>query len=327
MTSGDLRADRRVGTACALSAEGDHAGALSVLEQALELAPDWPDLHFLIGEAAIAAGRRDRAVTALSRYLALSPEDRHGALPHLALLGATPPPDALPAAYVTALFDEYAPRFERSLLVGLGYRGPELLLRAIEAVRDPEASFGAVLDLGCGTGLVGERLRARSRWIEGVDLSPAMVAQAAGKAVYDALHVAELCGHLAGESRRFDLVTAADVLIYLGDLEPFLAAAADRLAESGLLALTAEAAETDGPGIDRRLRPSRRFAHAADYVERAAAGAGLRLRHHERAVIRHDGPDPVEAHVMVFERPAAGDRPASAEVVADPAPRRRLRRA
>ncbi|GHD57891.1 methyltransferase [Thalassobaculum fulvum] len=324
MTSGDLRADRRVETARALTADGDHDGALSVLEQTLELTPDWPELHFLIGESAMAAGQRDRAVAAFTRYLALIPEDRHGALPLLALLGATPAPDALPAAYVAALFDEYAPRFEQSLLIGLGYRAPQHLLQAIDGIRGAEAGFGAVLDLGCGTGLMGERLRARAAWMEGIDLSGAMIAQAAGKGVYDVLHTAELIDHLAGETRKFDLITAADVLIYLGDLEPFFAAAADRLAAGGMLAVTVEAAEADGPGVDRRLRPSRRFAHSAGYVARAAAAAGLAVRHHQRAALRRDGTDTIEGHVMVFERPAAALRDRIEPPVA--APRRRRRR-
>ena len=323
MTSGILRADRRVDTALALSGEGDHDGALSVLEQTLDLAPDWADLHFMIGEAAAAAGRRDRAVAAFTRYLALSPEDRLGALPMLALLGATPAPDTLPAAYVAALFDEYAPRFERSLLVGLGYQGPEQLQAALDRVRVPGTGFGAVLDLGCGTGLIGERLRARSNWIEGVDLSPAMVAQAARKGVYDALYVAEATAHLDGETRRFDLITAADVLIYLGDLAPLLTAATACLADGGMLAVTVEAAEADGPGIERRLRPSRRFAHSAGYVARIAAAAGLALRDHESVALRRDGAEIVEGHVMVFERPVPALAPAiDAALVATPGRRR-----
>lgn len=309
MTSGDLRADRRVETARALLDSGDHDGALSVLEQTLELTPDWPELHFLIGETAAASGCRDRAVAAYVRYLSLSPGDRLGALPHLALLGATPLPDGLPSAYVAALFDEYAPRFERSLLVGLDYQGPAQLLQAIEAVRGPNASFGSVIDLGCGTGLVGERLRRRCTWIEGVDLSVAMIAQADGKGVYDALHVGELTDHLANDTRRFDLVTAGDVLIYLGDLAPLFEAVTRRLADGGLFAVTAEAAETDSTGVDRRLRPSRRFAHSADYLTRVAGEHGLVLHRHERTVLRRDGPDAIEAHVMVFGRAPADGRP------------------
>lgn len=157
----------------------------------------------------------------------------------LALLGAAPQPDTLPVAYVTALHDEYAPRFER----------------------------------------------------------------AAAKGVYDALHVAELVAHLKAVTRRFDVVTAADVLIYVGDLAAFFAAVGDCLAASGLLALTVEAAEDDGPGIDLRLRPSRRFAHSAAYVTRGAAAVGLTLRHHEETALRRDAAATIRGHVMVFEKP------------------------
>ena len=154
-----------------------------------------------------------------------------------------------------------------------------------------------------------------------------MVAQAGAKAVYDALHVGEMVEHLArGEARRFDLITAADVLIYVGDLAPFFAAAAARLAEGGLLAVTLEAAEADGPGIDRRLRPSRRFAHAADYVQRIAAASGLAARHREGFVLRRDGAFPVEGHLMVFERPPAAPRPVLDAAATAPSrrPRRRV---
>lgn len=193
-------------------------------------------------------------MAAFSRYLALSPDDRHGALPHLALLGATPAPDTLPSAYVTALFDECAPRFERSLLI----------------------------DLGCGTGLVGERLRARSRWIQGVDLSPAMVAKAGSKAVYDAQLVGELVGHMAGGGRCFGLITAADVLIYLGDLAPFFAAAAGRLAEAGLLAVPAEAAVAPLCTRRRLSRPRRRRCRPDAPAPRAQHAAPRRRRRRRR---------------------------------------------
>lgn len=304
MTSGDIRADRLIATGLKLTGAGDHPGALAAFEQALELTPDWPQLHFLAGQSALAGGRRDRAVVAFSRYLELTPVDRHGAAPVLALLGAAPEPETLPAAYVTALYDEYAPRFERSLVTGLGYRAPDDLLRVLDRVRGPEAGFRAALDLGCGTGLVGERLRPRSKWLEGVDLSAAMIEQAAAKGVYDALHVADLVTHLDAIARRFDVVTAADVLIYVGDLAAFFTAVSDRLAESGLLALTVEAAETDGPGVDLRLRPSRRFAHSAAYVTNGAEAAGLELRHHEETALRRDAASTIHGHIMVFEKPA-----------------------
>ena len=41
----------------------------------------------------------------------------------------------MPQAYVQALFDQYAPRFEASLVGDLGYRGPALLFKAVLSVR------------------------------------------------------------------------------------------------------------------------------------------------------------------------------------------------
>ena len=64
-----------------------------------------------------------------------------------------------------------------------------------------------VLDIGCGTGLVGEALRALGDWtIDGLDLSPEMLDEARGKTardgspVYRDLHVADLTAPL--EPRR-----------------------------------------------------------------------------------------------------------------------------
>ena len=47
--------------------------------------------------------------------------------------------------------------------------------------------FGTMLDLGCGTGLAGEAFRPHVDWLEGVDLSPGMIAQARKKTIYDRL--------------------------------------------------------------------------------------------------------------------------------------------
>ena len=300
MTSGDLIADRRVGYARALSSDGDHGAAASLLEQARELVPDWPEVHFLLGEALSSAGRRDDAVAAYTRYLALADSDRHGALPRLALLGAAPPPSALPTTYVQALFDDYAPRFDRALMVGLDYRGPELVAAALDAVAPVPGALGTVLDLGCGTGLVGERLRLRAAWLEGVDLSPTMAEAARRKGIYDAVRVGDLIDDLPRVERLYDVVVAADVLNYLGDLEPFFAAVNHAVAPDGLLAITAEAAADPGP--DYLLHSGLRFAHTETYLRRKAEWSGFAVRHAETVGLRAEAGVLVESHVMVFER-------------------------
>ena len=103
------------------------------------------------------------------------------------------------AGYVRTLFDQYAADFEAALVERLAYRGPALLRAAVErTLRPPTGTlrFAAMLDLGCGTGLAGETFRPNVGHLTGVDLSPAMVARAKSKDLYDRLATADLTDFL-----------------------------------------------------------------------------------------------------------------------------------
>jgi predicted TPR repeat methyltransferase len=158
--------------------------------------------------------------------------------------------------------------------------------------------LGAMLDLGCGTGLAGSAFRPFVDWLVGVDLSPAMVAQAAGKGLYDRLVTADLTGFLAGEiggGGKYHLVTAADVFVYVNDLVPVVAAVARILAPDGLLACTVETHSGDGA----KLLPTLRFAYGAGYLRAIIADAGLTLLHLAGASIRTENGVPVQGLVLV----------------------------
>lgn len=302
MSSGNLQADRRLEVALALKEEGDFEGAASVIEQALELAPGWPEAQFALGEAQEALGRRDAAVAAYAACLAGDTADRMGAGLRLALLGAAPMPDSPPAAYVRTLFDQYAPRFERSLLGRLAYRGPRLMREALQEVRPAGGPWRRVLDIGCGTGLAGEAFRDAASWLEGIDLSPRMIAEARRKGLYDRLALGEAHRLLADEpDGRFDLVLAADMVIYLGDLAPLFAAVARTLAPGGLFVLTAQRAD----GGEYVLGGEMRYSHTPDYLRRVAGEAGLEALLLRDAVSRTEKGIDVPGLVCVFARPAA----------------------
>src|SRR4051812_17925572 len=107
-SSGNLAADRRYEYACGAAAEGDHAAAADLCEQALELAPGWSPAWFALGEARSAMGDGSAAIAAFERALACDPADSQGAMLRIARLqGATPPRP--PDAWVRDLFDQYAP--------------------------------------------------------------------------------------------------------------------------------------------------------------------------------------------------------------------------
>lgn len=304
MSSGHPQAARRLEFALALKAAGDHEAAASAVEQALQLAPGWAEARFMLGELSEAAGRRDAAVAAYTACLALDPDDRMGAALRLALLGVAPMPDAAPQAYVRTLFDQYAPRFEESLLGRLSYRAPRQLREAVDSLLTTDVRWGRALDIGCGTGLAGEAFRDRAAWLEGVDLSPRMVAAASRKALYDRLVTAEAVGFLAGLAEAsYDFAVAADVVIYLGDLQPLFAGVARILRPGALFALTAQRGEGDG----FLLGGDHRFWHAEPYVRRAAADAGFEIALLREAPCRTEKGQDVAGLVCVLRRPGAAE--------------------
>ncbi|MBZ9845010.1 methyltransferase domain-containing protein [Mesorhizobium sp. CA5] len=298
-SSGDLNADRRADFAEMLLASGEPAQAAELLLGALELAPQWAAGWFRLGEMQEAAGLLDQAVQAWAMALKLEPADRLGAALKLQLIGKAPAAEAPPSAFVETLFDHYADSFEDSLVGKLGYGLPDFLWRAISKARP--GRFRLALDFGCGTGLMGERLRPFADRLEGYDISAGMLRKAKAKGIYDRLAKADL-QHFSYTGAKADLVVAADVFIYLGALERIVGAVGNILADGGLFAFSLE---TLAGGGDFALLPSRRYAHSEAYARRVLRANGLAVLSLESTVIRHDRRDPVEGLAIVAGFPAA----------------------
>lgn len=295
MSSGSLTADRRFAYAQGLAAESDFAAAAEVMAQALDEAPAWAEGRFTLAEMLAAAGDRAGAVAAYQAYLQIEPADSMGAAAKLALLGATGTPAALPDAYVQRLFDQYAARFDSALVEKLSYRAPELLRAAITAAA-PGRRFARAFDLGCGTGLAGAAIRDLTAWLGGVDLSPAMVRAAEQKRIYDSLESGDMLKAVAALPQPCDLMLAADVLVYCGDIAPLFAVVAGKL--TGLFAFTVQRAE----GGAFVLGPEQRFSHSRAYVIETAAKVGLKILTLENAVTRQEKGVDVPGLVAVLSR-------------------------
>src|SRR5690606_10441247 len=140
--------------------------------------------------------------------------------------------------------------------------------------------------------------RSWSRRLVGVDLSSGMIDKARERGVYDALEVAELCAFMRQHERAYDLIVAADTLVYFGALEEALTAARLALRRQGLLAFTLERAEDVAR---QRLQPHGRYVHQRDYVEAAVAAAGLRLECINEVVLRRERGEDVQG-MAVFAR-------------------------
>jgi predicted TPR repeat methyltransferase len=164
--------------------------------------------------------------------------------------------------------------------------------------------FAGMLDLGCGTGLGGTAFRPFADRLIGVDLSPAMVAQASVKGLYDRLTAASIEPFLADEIRagsKYDLVIAADVFVYVNDLAPIIRGAARVLAPDGLLAFTVESHA--GEGV--KLLPTLRFAHSATYIRAVLGNAGLTPVQLMKSSVRKEKGVPVDSLIVVAQTSSA----------------------
>jgi predicted TPR repeat methyltransferase len=305
VSSGDLLADRRFKWALDCAGRGDLDGAADVLAQTVELAPGFATAWFALGAIRDRLGDRDGAIAAFGRARDADPDDYHGARLQLARLGAGETTPAMTQAYVRRLFDQYAGRFEATLTGHLLYRGPAILRDAVERAMGAAGRpmrFGAMLDLGCGTGLGGAAFRPFASRMVGVDLSAAMIAQAAAKSIYDRLVTADLTEFLANEiadRTKYDLVIAADVFVYVSDPASVVAGIARILAPGGVLAFTVETHAGDGA----RLLQTLRYAHGEPSLRAIIADAGLTLSDLAEASVRTENGTPVPGLVLVAGSP------------------------
>jgi predicted TPR repeat methyltransferase len=177
-------------------------------------------------------------------------------------------------AFVERTFDSFAASFE-SRLERLSYRAPALVAAMLEDSRLEPSKDLDVLDAGCGTGLCGPLVAPYARRLTGLDLSSGMLAQAKEKSVYDALVEGELTEYLKNNTAAFDVIVSADTLVYFGDLEDVVSAAAAALRPNGLLLFTLEDADGRETGAGYRLELHGRYSHARTYVERLLQVSGL----------------------------------------------------
>lgn len=301
-SSGDLIADRRYQLALAYAESGDHAAAAELLEQAIELAPLWAFAWLSLAGIREARDETAAAIAAYRQAATLDPQDALAVSLHLARLGAAQTPKTSPEAYISSLFDHYAGTFEEHLVKTLSYRGPAQLDAIVASQK--RQNFAHVIDLGCGTGLCGAVFRTKAAMLTGVDLSPLMVARARSKAIYDTLHIASIGQFLQDAApASADLLLAADVFIYVGDLDLILREAARVLCQGGLFAFTLQKrASADEKDDGFCIGTDLRYAHDPAYVTRLAGQHGYDLIEMIEEAARHERGIAVPGLVVLLKR-------------------------
>lgn len=274
-----------------------HDRAVALLEKLRDLNADYAPAYSHLGALYHHLGRTDAALRCFERLLELD-HDVEAASHMLAALRGEPVGAPQPG-YVKKLFDCYAPTFEQELVERLDYKAPALLRRLIDPLMPASGKFERILDLGCGTGLAGEAFRAIASQLVGVDLSAVMVEQAERKSLYDELVVGDIIEFCRYRPAQYDLIVAADVLVYLGDLDQLFAAVAERLQPGGYFAFSSESCQA----APFALQPTGRFAHATAYLLDLGDKHGFAVSRHERCGLRREKGEWQEGELLILNRP------------------------
>ena len=279
---------------------GDHTAALASYGKILDTNPQ--DVSALLArtQVAIAVGNFELALKdsqALLEQDANFPLFRYWSEVAQGHTPATMPSDAL-----LAIFDNgKAMNYERHWQESMGYTLPQQTADWIRR-RYPTLKLN-LLDLGCGTGLVGEKLGRISGGMVGVDLAAQMVEQAAGHQVYDKIHTVNVLDAMAATpDALYDVVTACEVFPYVGDLTQAIPHAFRLVVPGGHFIFSCEAApEAD---TDLVLKNGMRYQHKLSHVQSLCLAAGFDSLETQMLHLFNENGRTVEGFAICAHKPA-----------------------
>lgn len=293
----DATAETYYNVGVILMAQDHHNDALQYFRSALQKDPRNIETLQNIAAIHLKQGKNSQAIACYQEILTLDPNNDE--IHHIisALSGGNTP-ERSPHAYVKNLFNHYASYYEKHLQTHLHYDVPDQLMRAIEE----EAQCGAnenwrVLDLGCGTGLMAEKIKHLAAHITGVDISPHMIQQAERKRIYNDLMIGDLNNIFASQA-DMDLVVAADVFTYIGELAEIFQKTYQVLKPGGLFAFTVEKTNEDNYILQRTIR----YAHNKHYLERLARDSHFTIERLANIHLRRQHGQPVDGYLMVLRK-------------------------
>ena len=282
----------------ALAASGALPTAIAEFQRAVRLAPQDGRPHWQIAKLWLAAGESDQAEAAAEIAASLGSVAERDVAALRADAARIRGAARADAGYVRHLFDQFAADYDTRMRGKLGYAAPSILRDLAGLLIEPGVQHD-ILDLGCGTGLSGVAFKAIARRLVGVDLSPKMIEKARALSLYDTLAVGDLEKLPPEADGLFDIVVAADVLVYLGNLGACFAAVRSRLKPDGLWLFTTEKGETDFV-----LGPKRRYRHSEAYLRRLANDCGFDITSLIECVTRYEAGEPVASWAAAFRASA-----------------------
>lgn len=279
------------------------AFAEACYQHALQVKPDSLEALDNLADVLRLQGKVKEAIAVYQRRLTLTPNDGHAQ--HLIAMLTGQQTSQAPADYVSRTFDVYADEFDRHLTGTLSYDVPAQLAKLIQTCAGVEKTDWTALDLGCGTGLVGAALAPMVAQLVGVDLSARMLAHAQARQVYQRLVQADLVQMMQAEAAgSFDLVVAADVFIYIGQLDETIKEVKRLLRPQGLLAFSIENLDTEDASAaapDFRLNSTGRYSQSRAYMDKLAQQHGFHVREAHQTALRVENGQPVHGTLVIWQ--------------------------
>jgi len=249
--------------------------------QAIILKPDYAEAHINFGNTLKKLGRLEEAEASYRKAIASKPD--YSEAKHLlaALIGKTT--NSAPRKYVETLYNNYAMNFEHILVNKLEYKIPNLITKMIVA-QNSNIQLGSVLDLGCGTGLIGDEIRKYCSNLEGIDLSKSMLEKASAKNIYDKLQHEDIVEYLSTKNLDFNYFISCDVFVYVGELSEIFKLIKSRNKSKGKFVFSTEHTDRDGFFLEK----SGKYSHSKKYIESLCNEFGYKLSHFETANLRKE---------------------------------------
>lgn len=270
--------------------------AIESFTSLLKLSPEHVACHVNLGAVYSRKNNTSKTTFHLEQAVKLDPRDKASQF-MLQAIKQEPTTDT-PPSYVKNLFDSYAPHYEEHLLKQLNYKFPIQLKSLLESLfHNKDAHSLKILDLGAGSGLLGEHLKPLASRLDGIDISPNMLELAKQKAIYTNLYEGEIVNWLTESSNEYDLIIAGDVVPYFGDLQPLISAISMSLAPEGNLILSIEKND-EAPFT---LQTSGRFSHLPGYLEEQAVANNLKLIEQQPIQLRDQHDSHISGALMVFQ--------------------------
>lgn len=278
---------------------GNLSYAEACFERVLELNPNSLKAMDTLGDIYRREGKVKEALAVFRKRLSITPDDGH--TQHMVAMLAGEQTARAPADYVSRTFDVYADNFDEHLTQVLGYQTPQQLKQALEAYAPTGEARWDVLDLGCGTGLVGEALAPWARHMVGVDLSAKMLDKARAREVYQTLTCADLLTVMRGAADASqDLIVAGDVFVYLGQLDEIVAESKRVLRPQGLLAFSVEVLKDADDAAEYRLQTSGRYSQSLTYLDKLASSNAFNVLVSESVTLRTEHQQAIAGQVFVW---------------------------